>query len=168
MIEELRFIENRLLNTNGLRIGHIQEEAECKEYDGYNFDVGAFKIKYRKAKITPKKIGQFVTLWKRNSQNQTEPFDIRDSFDFYVITTQQNDRFGLFLFPKHVLVENHILTNNGKGGKRGFRVYPDWDIPLNKQAERTKMWQTEYFIDLTSDVDGNIERFGTLLNQRGK
>ncbi|HIY75058.1 MAG TPA: MepB family protein [Candidatus Sphingobacterium stercorigallinarum] len=62
-----------------------------------------------------KEIGQFVTLWKRNSQNKTEPFDIRDSFDFYVITTQQKDRFGLFLFPKHVLVENHILTNNGKG-----------------------------------------------------
>lgn len=30
MIAELRFIENRLLNTNGLGIEHIQEEAECK------------------------------------------------------------------------------------------------------------------------------------------
>src|SRR5690606_24073315 len=101
MVEELRFIDNRLLKTNGLRIGHIQEEADCKEYDGYNFDVGAFKIKYRKAKITRKKNGLSVTLWNRNSQNQTEPVDIRDSFDFYVIDTQQNDRFGLFPFAKH-------------------------------------------------------------------
>ncbi|WP_367113644.1 MepB family protein [uncultured Sphingobacterium sp.] len=43
--------------------------------DGYNFNVGTLKIKYRKAKITPKKIGQFVTLsasiavlWKPDDQ----------------------------------------------------------------------------------------------------
>lgn len=75
MIEELKLIEIWLLKTDGLCTLNIRGEAECKEYDGYNFNVGTFKIKYRKAKITPKKIGQFVTLsasiavlWKPDDQ----------------------------------------------------------------------------------------------------
>lgn len=33
-----------------------KKKPNVKEYDGYNFDVGTLKIKYRKAKITPKKL----------------------------------------------------------------------------------------------------------------
>jgi hypothetical protein len=38
----------------------------------------------------------FVTLWKRNIENETEPFDENDNFDFYIIATEQENRFGFF------------------------------------------------------------------------
>ena len=40
-----------------------------------------------------------------------------------------------------------ILSVNGQGGKRGFRVYPKWDLPENKQAKQTQSWQVSYFTD---------------------
>ena len=56
-----------------------------------------------------------------------------------------------FLFPKQVLAEKQILIIGAKDGKRGFRVYPNWDIPENKQAEKTKAWQMEFFVDLAKE-----------------
>ncbi|RYE38879.1 MAG: MepB domain containing protein, partial [Sphingobacteriales bacterium] len=38
-----------------------------------------------------------------------------------------------------------ILSGNGKNGKRGFRVYPPWDLTENSQARKTQQWQLEYF-----------------------
>lgn len=163
MIEELRKIENLVFMINGFSITDLTEDKACEDYSGYNFRLKNHNIKFRKAKVTPKKTGQFVTLWKRNSHRQTEPFDIDDDVDFYIIATQQTRRFGFFFFPKNVLGEKHILTNNGKTGKRGFRVYPDWDIPTNSQAEKTKAWQSAYFIDLTEGVEGGIGRFKSLV-----
>ena len=163
MIEELRKIESFLLGPLDLNILNLFAEKECTEYSGYNFEVNNFKIKFRKAKITPKKVGQFVTLWKRNSQNQTEPFNVKDDFDFYVIATAGIDRFGFFIFPKDILSHKHILTNNEKGGKRGFRVYPSWDIPANKMAEKAKSWQSTYFIDLTINGKNDLKKFKSIL-----
>ncbi|WP_407428209.1 MepB family protein [Arcticibacter sp.] len=40
-----------------------------------------------------------------------------------------------------------ILSVNGQGGKRGFRVYPKRDLPENKQARQTQSWQVSYFTD---------------------
>lgn len=165
MNEALKPIANWLSNTKGLPVENIQEDAECAEYSGYNFEVGDLKIKFRNAKITPKKVGQFVTLWKRNPLGQTEPFNIKDDFCFYIIATQKDNKTGFFFFPKQALRELGILTSSHHEGKRGFRVYPIWDIPSNKQAERTKIWQNDYFIDLTADMDENIERFNALLDK---
>ena len=95
---------------------------------------------------------------KRNVRNQTEPFNIKDDFDFYIIATTESDKFGFFVFPKHILDREHILTNNAHGGKRGFRVYPPWDIPANKMAEKAKAWQAEYFIDMTTNNSADIEK----------
>ena len=83
-----------------------------------------------------KKIGQFVTLWKRDSTNITVPMDVNDGFDFVLILCHHDKRTGRFLFPKEALLKYGILTNpkNAKHGKRGFRVYPCWDVPQSKQA----------------------------------
>lgn len=132
MTEELKFIQDTLFHIAKLSVADITEDEECKEYDGYNFHLGALKIKYRKAKVTPKKTGQFVTLWKRDAKKQTEPFHIDDGFDWYMIITPDNDKLGFFFFPKHVLAQNQILSVDGNVGKRGFRLYPDWDYPSNR------------------------------------
>nr|WP_309046261.1 MepB family protein [Elizabethkingia miricola] len=46
-----------------------------------------------------------------------------------------------------------MLTSHSREGKRGFRIYPAWDISLNKQAEKTQQWQSEYFIDMALPED---------------
>lgn len=153
MKDTLKKVANAIFAANGQAITNISEDMECEAYCGYNAQIGKLNIKFRQAKITPKKIGQFVTLWKRNSLGQTEPFHASDNFDFYIIATETASRFGVFLFPGSVLCDKHILTAKVEG-KRGFRVYADWDMPENSQATRTKEWQTAFFIDLTN-VDGN-------------
>lgn len=153
-----------LQKANWLQVSELNTDAECEEYDGYNFRLENKKVKYRKAKITPKKIGQFVTLWKRNAAVQTEPFHVDDDFDFYLIAVEKGERFGVFVFPKKILGERNILSNSQKEGKRGFRIYAGWDKPESKQAEKTKSWQCKYFIELGDDELENREKFDLLFN----
>ncbi|WP_300664900.1 MepB family protein [Fluviicola sp.] len=141
---------------------NISPDKECKAYSGVNFQLKEQTIKFRKAKITPKKTGLFVTLWKRNANGQTEPFPVTEPVDFYIIAAEKDQNKGFFLFPKAVLAEKRILTENGKEGKRGFRVYPAWDIPENKQAEKTQNWQKSFFIDMSQEEKIGIEKFRKL------
>lgn len=164
MITELKKIENLVFKEVNLKISNVIEDKECQEYFGYNFQTEKLNFKFRKAKITPKKIGQFVTLWKRNSQNITEPFNETDAFDFYIIVTEEIEKFGFFLFPKNELIKRNIISTKLKEGKRGFRVYPSWTKTENKQAEKTQSWQTEFFIDFTKNDNQISEKLSAVLN----
>lgn len=66
MIDTLSHLEN-LFREHQINISNFQADLECEEYFGYNFQLNTAKVKFRKAKITRKKIGQFVTLWRRNA-----------------------------------------------------------------------------------------------------
>lgn len=127
---------------------HIELPSENANYSACTFRVGDTKIALREANITPKKIGQFVALWKRSVDGKTLPFDAADPFDFVIITVRLEENFGLFILPKKVLVERAIFSEAGILGKRGFRVYPPWDLPQNQQAKRTQNWQVQYFFEL--------------------
>lgn len=163
MIQELISIQNSVFSELNYTISNLYPDLECEEYLGYNFQLNHYHIKFRKSKITPKKIGQFVTLWKRNPDSkQTEPFSNSDPFDFFIIYAELDNRSGFFFFPKTTLAHQYILTLAQKEGKRGFRVYPDWDIPQNKQAEKTKNWQGKFFIDLSST--SHLNEFKEILN----
>lgn len=100
---------------------------------------------YRTAKITPTKNGQFVTLWKRKLQGPIQPYDISDKIDFVIVNVMKNKKKGMFVFPAEVLVEQGVFSVKNKGGKRAIRVYPPWDKPQSKQAEKTQKWQLNYF-----------------------
>lgn len=156
-IDTLPPLEN-FFREHQINISNVQADLECEEYFGYNFQLNTTKVKFRKAKITPKKIGQFVTLWRRNADGITEPFHFKDDFEFYIIYVERAEQKGFFFFSKQVLAEKQILINGTKDGKRGFRVYPSWDIPENRQAEKTLAWQSEFFIDLTKEADVEIKR----------
>lgn len=163
MIRDLQHLQNSVFSKLHLIISQLQQDSECEEYLGYNFQISHFNIKFRKAKITPKKIGQFVTLWKRNPESrQTEPFNQEDTFDFYIIACDFDEKSGFFLFPKSILSQKHILTTLSKEGKRGFRVYPDWDFPENKQAKKTQDWQKEFFIDFSDE--NYLKKFVSIFN----
>ncbi len=66
-------------------ISNYLQNSESKEYKACSYEINGIKIIERTAKITPKKIGQFVTCWKRNVNGITEPFKDSDDFDFFII-----------------------------------------------------------------------------------
>ncbi|MFT5167544.1 MAG: hypothetical protein ACI8P3_002782 [Saprospiraceae bacterium] len=135
----------------GLDLTKLKWSNESIEYGACSFELNGKIIQYRVSKITPTKTGQFVTIWKRNKDGITKPFDFSDDIDFITITARSGDNFGQFIFPKSVLADKGIITRNGKEGKRGIRVYPPWDITSNKQAAITKNWQINYFFTIQTD-----------------
>lgn len=150
MTPELRQLQNSVFSRLNFKMTCIGQDPESTEYHGHHFQAGQLRFQFRKAKITPKKIGQFVTLWKRNPENnKTEPFTDKDPFDFYLIFCNDEQKSGFFLFPKPILIQKQILTSLSKDGKRGFRVYPVWDFPENRQGLKTQAWQKDFFIDFS-------------------
>ncbi|MCU6797475.1 MepB family protein [Paenibacillus sp. WQ 127069] len=124
------------------------EEKQNADYGAYVFNLNALSIRFRVAKITPTKIGQFVTLWERIGNGPTQPYDISEPVDFFVISTRHDNNLGQFIFPTSVLCDQDIVSSQGKGGKRGIRVYPPWDHPTSRQALKTQAWQLEYFLEI--------------------
>ena len=127
-------------------------ETQNAEYGAYLFNLNALSIRFRVAKITPTKIGQFVTLWERIGDGPSQPYDASDPVDFFVISTRKGNHFGQFIFPRSVLRDQDILSNEGKGGKRAIRVYPPWDNPTSRQAQKTQKWQLEYFLEIPVNI----------------
>jgi len=136
----------------------FQEEREGSEYGACGFILNGSKVKFRSSKITPKKIGQFVTLWQRNIEGITEPHHLTCKSELFIIHVRKNNLSGQFIFPKNVLYEQGIISGEQSLGKRGFRVYPAWDKPSSKHAEKTQKWQLNYFLTISSDGSIDLER----------
>ncbi len=157
-----------LYDKCGFDFGELIAEDESQEYGAYTFRLNGLKIKFRVSKITPTKTGQFVTIWKRNKEGVTQPFDLTDEIDFVIISSENGNDFGQFIFPKSVLLDKGIITGNSKEGKRGIRVYPPWDIVTNKQAEKTQLWQTKYFLRIDNSDKTNLNLAKQLLGTIAK
>ena len=153
MNHELTKIKNIIYDKCSLRISEFEKEPESKEYDACRFELNGLNIVCRNAKITPKKVGQFVTFWKRNKNGITEPLNENDQFHFFVINVRKENKLGQFIIPKSTLIEKGLISTKKKDGKRGFRVYPSWDTTNNKQAEKTQKWQLNYFVEFDSNSD---------------
>lgn len=134
----------------GLALSCFKAELESQEYYASNFQINGLKVKFRKAKITPTKTGQFVTIWKRNKNGITEPFDFKDDFDFVLIYLISENKSGIMFFPKGTLADKGIIKYNEIKGKCGIRVYAPWDKTMSKQAQLTQLWQAKHFIDLST------------------
>lgn len=145
LVSELLLIKELVYDKYNFELSNLVMDSESAEYQACSFKLNSFQIIHRLSKITPTKIGQFVTIWKRNNKGITAPFDVSDDFDFIVITSKSGENLGQFVFPKSVLLEKGIISNNNNSGKRGIRVYPPWDVPTSKQAEKTQSWQMKYF-----------------------
>lgn len=139
----------------GFECSEPQPEKESQEYDAFDFKIGESQIKFRSAKITPTKTGQFVTLWKRNTNNIIEPFDYKDDIDFVIVSVQKEDLLGQFIFPKEILLKKGVFTSETKEGIRATRVYPPWDETTSKQAQKTQKWQLDYFLSVSDKTDLN-------------
>ncbi len=153
MTNTLKQLKEQVYDVCALKISNFKIEKESKEYEACQFELNGKLIICRNAKITPKKVGQFVTFWTRNGTGPIKPFDQNDLIDFYVVNVHANDKSGQFVFPQSVLVKKGIISTDFKEGKRGFRVYPNWDIAINKQAKRTQKWQLDYFYEINDTTN---------------
>jgi hypothetical protein len=137
-------------------ISDVIISSESQEYAACSHFLNQKKAEFRVAKTTPTKVGQFVTLWKRDENGVTQPFDESDAIDFVLIFSQNAANKGLFIFPKSVLIRQGIMRQNAKNGKRGIRIYPPWERTTSPQAQKTQTWQTQYFLMLNEDKATDI------------
>lgn len=148
---DLLLAEELVYKPSGLIFQNLKAEDESADYGASEFTINNLSIKFRVGKITPTKVGQFVTFWKRIGKGPILPYEFNDSFDFLVISVRAGNHLGQFVFPKTVLCEKGIVSCNEKEGKRAMRVYPPWDKAENSQAKKTQAWQLEYFIKFSED-----------------
>lgn len=160
---EIQLLEELIFKPLELTLSNVKKELESQEYLAHVFQLNGQNIKFRRAKITPTKTGQFVTIWKRNKDGITTPFSSSDEIEFYIIVAQKDKLFGTFIFPKSVLHKNKILSDNIKEGKRGIRVYPPWYSVTSKQAQKTQEWQTKYFVDLSDENKIDLKKVKDIL-----
>jgi len=153
MDSSLKQLRTEVYDKCGLKISHFEPERESREYDACRFDLNGRKILSRSSKITPKKVGQFVTCWRREGNGPIAPFSDGDPIDFYVVNVREENKFGQFVFPKSTLIKKGILSTDKKEGKRAFRVYPSWATPISKQAVQTQKWQLPYFYEIVDGMD---------------
>ncbi|WP_112664314.1 MepB family protein [Microvirga flavescens] len=147
--QDLIAAERLVYEPNGLSCSAPIMQPESAEYGACAFGLSDLAVQFRISKITPTKVGQFVTLWKRIGRGPIQPFDMSDPVDFFIVSCRHDRLWGQFVFPKSVLCERDIVAREGEGGKRGIRVYPPWDKPTSRQALQTQKWQIEYFLDMS-------------------
>ncbi len=145
---EFNLLKTILFTKFNSKISSINQDIICNKYGAFSFTISGHHIIHRFSKPTPKKIGQFVSIWKRNQKGETIPLELTDNFDYLAISVKYRNNYGIFLFSKSLLAKEGILTNNENKGKRGIRIYPPWDKATNFQAKRSQKWQTQYFISL--------------------
>lgn len=162
----LQEIQEHIFAKCEYNITNVLTQEESKDYSAYHFELKnqakILKIVSRAAKITPKKVGQFVVLWKRINKGAIQPYHFADDVDFFVINVKKNTHLGQFIFPKNVLIAQKIVSTDFIEGKRAIRVYPPWDEVTSKQAKQTQKWQLNYFVDISDDNSINLERIKLL------
>ncbi|MFE6049168.1 MepB family protein [Kitasatospora sp. NPDC056446] len=145
---DLRAAKASVYDPGGFVCSRPVPEPESAEYAACAFTLDDRSVRFRVGKTTPTKAGQFVTVWQRSEEGPIRPFDSDDGVDLFVVSSRDDDGFGQFVFPREVLCERGIVSRDGSGGKRGFRVYPPWVATTSRQAGRTQGWQADFFLDL--------------------
>ncbi|MDU0814272.1 MepB family protein [Bacillus siamensis] len=147
----LSYVNKIFYEPNHLTINAIREEAQNSGYGAGVFQLNSKSVRFRVAKTTPNKIGQFVAFWEKDGENKNQAFSYEKAADLLVINTfTSNNHFGQFVFPKEVLVKRNILKTDTAKGKMAIRVYPSWENPTSKQAIETQKWQSAYFVEMNN------------------
>ena len=156
----------------GYSFAQLQPEAESADYAACTLLLGGLRCCFRVAKITPTKVGQFVTLWKRVGRGPIQPFDLSDPVDVFVVSARSGPHLGQFVFPIAALVAHGVVASGdatgSRAGKRALRVYPPWDTTTSRQAQRTQTWQLQYFVDMRERRAVDLARVKTLLAPQDK
>jgi len=68
---DLLLIQRYVFDPCGFECTVPRREAESAEYEAHFFKLNNLAVRYRKAKVTPTKTGQFVTFWKREGDSRS-------------------------------------------------------------------------------------------------
>lgn len=135
------------------KINTIETEPFNTEYESCSFYIGEQKYRSRMAKKTPNKKGYFVVFWTKDKNDKNRPYTWEETPAKLIVSVLDQDKKGQFIFPKEILLQKQIIREDKSKGKMAMRVYPSWEDELNQTAKRTQNWQSDYFIDFTSDVN---------------
>lgn len=158
ILKKVLDIQDFFYQVSNLHMSNFSAEDESIEYYAHFYDLNKKKIKFRIAKKTPNKTGWFVALWKRSSDGNIAPYDASDKVDIVVIVVVDQDRVGQFVFPRSILLEKNIFSQKNQDGKRACRLYSPWDDANSLQAQKSKQWQSQFFVDLSVKNDSSINR----------
>ncbi|WIK98424.1 MepB family protein [Bacillus bombysepticus] len=150
--DTIRDLNNIVYKPTNLMITNLKEEKQNAEYAGCLFHLNNKTIRFRKSKVTPNKIGQFVSFWEKDENMRNRAFSYEAAPDLLVITCIADNKLGQFIFPKEILLKEKILRTQSQTGKMAMRIYPVWDTTVSNQAKRSQTWQLHYFVDL-SDIN---------------
>lgn len=159
--------KNFIFEAAKIEIKNTVKNHESNNYGAYTGELLGKNVTFRTAKSTPKKLGYFVALWKRKNEGEIAPYSLKDPQDLFIISVKNDSLFGLFIFPKKVLLKHNILSSKEKEGKRGFRLYASWNTVNNPQAAKTQSWQTAYFFQTNLSktlYEKEIEKLKKLLS----
>ncbi|EZP58360.1 MepB family protein [Exiguobacterium sp. RIT341] len=130
------YINEQLYMPCRLTPHDIREETQNGAYGAGRFCSGETSIRFRVAKATPTKLGQFVVIWDKDEQNKNQPFSEDTATDLVVVNTfNDSNRFGQFVFPKGVLKQHKILKTGTIKGKVAMRIYPSW-AGINRRVDK--------------------------------
>lgn len=146
----IKKLNQTIYESYQLVIDNLEEEKQNSAHNGGRFrltsNLNTKTIRFRVAKITPNKLGQFVSFWEKDKDGINQAFSYRDAPDLLVITTFKNENiFDQFAFLKEPLYDQGVLKSATINGKMAMRVYPSWDNPKNKTAIEAQLWQLNYF-----------------------
>ena len=128
---------------------NISYEKQNEDYEGMTFKINNQSFRSRLAKKTPTKKGYFVVFWEKDENNINTPFLFEESPQETLVFVSDNEKRGVFKFPKEILLKKGILKGDKSKGKMGIRVYPEWESDLNQTAVKTQQWQLDYFTFLS-------------------
>lgn len=128
-----------------IQLENISYEKQNEDYEGMTFTINNQSFRSRLAKKTPTKKGYFVVFWEKDGNNINQPFLFEDSPQETLVFVSDNEKRGVFKFPKEILLKKGILKDDKSKGKMGIRVYPEWESDLNQTAKKTQQWQLDYF-----------------------
>jgi len=133
-------------------------EDQNQEYEGFVLTRDDRTYRSRLARKTPRKNGYFTVFWRKGEDDRNRPYTLDECTDRLVITVLDQGKKGQFVFSKEVMTSKGIVTTDSSKGKMAMRVYPDWVTGLNPTAKKTQAWQSEYFMDMSEEIDGNLIR----------
>ncbi|QUG84018.1 MepB family protein [Bacillus nitratireducens] len=151
-------LDEMIYKPNNLFIANQKEEKQNSEYAGGIFQLNNRSIRFRVSKITPNKIGQFVSFWEKDASMRNQAFSYDSAPNLLVITCIADNKLGQFIFPKEILLKEKILKTQNQKGKMAMRVYPIWDKPVSNQAKKSQLWQLQYFVDLSDSKNVAIHK----------
>lgn len=160
----LAYITDAFYAPARFTVDSVREEPQNAEYGAGWFQLNTRSVRFRVAKITPTKTGQFVVFWEKDAEQKNRAFAYMDAPDILVIHTFHpfSGECGQFVFPKDVLRMHGVLADKDTPGKMAMRVYPDWDTVTNKQASAAQKWQLPYFSRVAPMNDQHMQALSRL------